>query len=187
MRVVLLNGPPRAGKDTIGEMLVQSIPRSVVLRFAQPIIDYMFKVHGIRMSDVAKDEPHPNLCGRTPRQVAIHYSERMCKPLFGQDYFGHEAVKLMRKQPRGIETATFTDSGFVNEAVPVLKEATSMVVVRVHRRGSTFHGDSRSYWPVWPSGVAREIEFDNDAEDLKSLRAKVKADLVPEILAMEKP
>lgn len=186
MRVILLNGPPRAGKDTIGEMLVQSIPRTVAVKFAQPIIDYMFKVHGIRMSDVAKDEAHPNLCGRTPRQVAIHYSEKMCKPLFGQDYFGHEAVKQMQKLPKGIDTAVFTDSGFVNEAVPVLKAATSMMVVRIHRRSCTFHGDSRSYWPVWPSGVAKEVEFDNDAEDLKALMTKVRADLVPEIKAMEK-
>jgi hypothetical protein len=179
MRVVLLNGPPRSGKDTLGEMLVQALPRCVVQKFAQPIIDYMFKIHGIRMSDVAKDEPHPNLAGRTPREVAIHYSERMCKPMFGQDYFGRWAAWALTKIPKGIETVVFTDSGFAVEASQIVRVAEHVTLVRLHRRGCTFNGDSRSYWPAWPS--MPEIEFWNDAEDLKALKDKVKADLVPDL------
>ena len=93
MKILLLCGPPRCGKDTIGGMLQTLLPGlPMLMKFAQPIIEFMLRNYGINMALVEKDVPHPRLHGRTPRQVAIAYSERFCKPLFGIDYFGREAL-----------------------------------------------------------------------------------------------
>jgi hypothetical protein len=183
MKVVLLNGPPRAGKDAIGSMLEMGIDRSRRFKFAEPITRYLFDEFDIHMEHVQKDVPHERLFGRTPREVAIAYSERMCKPLFGQDYFGKEAIG--RIEAARVECLTqvaiFTDSGFVSEVLPLVErfKAENILVVRVHRLGKNFDGDSRSFWQP-PVGV-KELDFDNDQKSLRELTTKVQSDLIPEI------
>lgn len=183
MRAILLNGPPRSGKDTIGEMLWNALPASRCMKFSQDIIDFMFSEYGIGMESVSKDEVHPKLYGRTPREVAIRYSEGFCKPLFGINYFGHRTVKRllsMLQQPSMWKLAILTDSGFVDEALPVVDALgpTNVLQVALTRPGCTFAGDSRNYWEHPSIG---RVEFDNDCPDLTALQAKVKADLLPEI------
>jgi hypothetical protein len=181
MRVVLLNGPPRCGKDTIGEMLYCDLPSAVLCKFAQPIADYLRDVHGIDMRTVEKDEPHDALCGRTPREVAIAYSERMCKPLFGEAYFGDLLaleVESQAAQNDGL-VAIVTDSGFRTEAQALARKVgpQNVLLVRVSRHGTDFAGDSRSYWPR-VRGM-REVKFANDGSDLGDLRLKVRRELLP--------
>ena len=181
MRVVLLNGPPRSGKDTIGEMLYCDLPSAGLFKFSQPIIDYMRDVHGIDMRTVEKDEPHDALCGRTPREVAIAYSERMCKPLFGEAYFGDllaREVESQAAQNDGL-VAIVTDSGFRVEAQALARKVgpQNVLLVRVSRHGTDFAGDSRSYWPR-VRGM-REVKFANDGGDLGDLHLKVRRELLP--------
>lgn len=181
MRVLLLNGPPRSGKDEIGRMLWNRMPSGTVrLKFAEPIIQFMFTTYGIRMSQVDKDAPHPSIPnGRTPREAAIAYSERYCKPLFGQEYFGRMAVEEIQNMARiQQKVCIFTDSGFPHEARPVA-EAYPCLQIRLSRPGTSFIHDSRSYWSLPNIG---SIEFDNDAPTLTALADKVYADLVPEVL-----
>lgn len=184
MKIILLNGPPRAGKDSIGSMLEMGINRSCRFKFAQPIISYMLEVFGIHMETVPKDLPHPALHGRTPREVAIAYSERLCKPLFGQDYFGREAVAAVKQAKINCSTdvAIFTDSGFSVESQPLASTfgADNLLLIRVHRLGKNFDDDSRSFWqPFHP--LMRELDFENDQKTLRELTTKVQADLIPEI------
>ena len=182
MRVILLNGPPRVGKDSIGRVLHNMlIPAAAVTKFAKPLVDYMWRMYGIIPEDINKDAPHPRLLGRTPREAMIAYSERFCKPLFGQDFFGHQAVsEIQRIAEMRQSLVVFTDSGFVNEAVPVLQRVGkgNVLQVRISRPGCSFHNDSRSYWHHDDIG---SIEFDNDCESLVKLTDKVKSDLIPEI------
>lgn len=179
MKVLLLSGPPRSGKDEIGKKLWNKLPPGTVrLKFAEPIIQFMFKTYGIRMAEVNKDEPHPFLSGRTPRQVAIAYSEKFCKPLFGQEYFGECALDEIKNMERiHQKLCIFTDSGFPHEARPVAAKYPTLQI-RLSRPGTSFIHDSRSYWDLPNVGV---IPFENDAPTLTALADKVYADLVPEI------
>ena len=180
MKVLLLNGPPRSGKDEIGRKLWNRLPPGTVrLKFAEPIIQFMFTTYGIRMAEVNKDEPHPNLPGgRTPRQVAIAYSEKFCKPLFGQEYFGEVALEAIDGMERiRQKLCIFADSGFPHEARPVAAKYPTLQI-RISRPGTSFIHDSRSYWDLPNVGV---IPFENDAPTLTALADKVYADLVPEI------
>jgi hypothetical protein len=135
------------------------------------------------MEQVEKDLPHPALNGRTPREVAIAYSEKFCKPLYGQDYFGHCAVRAIEQMSRiQMAVCCFTDSGFAHEAGPVASHvgAKNVLQIRIHRPGRNFQGDSRSYWEL-RSPIISAIDFDNDCPDLTALHTKVESDLLPEI------
>lgn len=174
MPVILLNGPPRSGKDTIGKMLKSDLPRPVLRKFADEIRWFMESCFNVYMDTVEKDEPHPALFGRTPREVAIAYSEKFCKPLFGVDYFGKESLHGLHSG----EWYVFTDSGFSHEAA-VIAERHPCLQVRLYREGKTFQGDSRSWWEHPKIG---HIDFHNNFPDLASLAEAVKTDLAPEIL-----
>lgn len=182
MKALLLNGPPRSGKDTIGGMLWGQLPRSHLHKFAAPIVSFMLREFGIDMSRVSKDNPHTSLRGRTPREVAIRYSEGFIKPLFGQNWFGEMALEEMRSLAvQGQELVIFTDSGFLHEAVPLLRSlgSTNVLQVRLTRPGATYQGDSRSTWDHPEIG---HVDFDNDSRCLEDLKIKVAADLLPEIM-----
>lgn len=181
MKVVLLNGPPSSGKDTVGEMLYCDLPAAAIFKFAQPIIDYMRDVHGIDMRTVEKDQPHDDLHGRTPREVAIAYSERMCKPLFGDAYFGDLLALDVERQAAQADglVAIVTDSGFRAEAAALARRVgpQNCLLVRLSRHGTDFSGDSRSYWPRLRG--MREVQFANDVDDLGDLHLKVRRELLP--------
>lgn len=182
MKVLLLCGPPGCGKDTIGGMLQKLLPGlPVLLKFSQPIINFMLEAYGIQMSRVEKDKPHPRLSGRTPRQVAIAYSEKFCKPLFGIDYFGNEALnEVQQLQKNGAQSVIFTDSGFVSEAAVLLRSfgSQSVRVVHISRRGCSFEGDSRSHWSHPHIG---EILFENVGDSLDALQADIVSGLLPQL------
>lgn len=181
MRAILLNGPPSSGKDTIGGMLWRKFQGSHVVKFSQPIIDFMLREFSIDMNRVDKDMLHPHTPGRTPRQVAIAYSENFCKPLFGPVYFGYTAVeKLQAYSKTGVEVAIYTDSGFVQEAKPVLDYCGKGRVLQVvlHRNGCHFSNDSRSIWEHPDIG---RVEFENKAPTIEALKQDVEKFLMPEI------
>ena len=184
MKALLLNGPPRSGKDTIGRMLWSHMPDQLVcVKFAAPIVSFMLREFSVDLERCEKDEIRKDLRGRTAREVAIAYSELFCKPLFGRDHFGHEAVVTAQRMERiGMGLCVFTDSGFVQEVQPLLEHLGrgNLLQVRLTRPGCNFDRDSRSYWGHDAIG---QIVFDNDCLTVNDLREKVKSVLVPEVLA----
>lgn len=193
MRVVLLNGPPRSGKDTIARRLVGfDVFASGVLveaKFATPLKEAascMFP--SVRWGAVRErdrddpDKPHPALQGQTPRRVLIDLSENFFKPTFGVDYFGRRAADHLRMLERhGIPLpgdptdrgrvvgVVFSDSGFAIEAGPVVQAvgASNVLVVHLHRTGCTFAGDSRGYLPEGFAGGegVKIVECHNETWD----------------------
>lgn len=147
-KVILLNGPPRAGKDTAGDYLVSQLAGSK-LKFSDPVkggthAAYELDVPTDHFEDV-KDQRLPEFFGYTPRSCYIDHSERYMKPKHGKDIFGQLFVRRMIRSDD--EIIIVPDSGFVEEAAPVLDEVgpDNVMVVRIHRDGKSFAGDSRSY------------------------------------------
>lgn len=181
--ILLLNGPPRCGKDTIGRILWRALPSIVLCKFADPIIDFMLKNYGIPMDHRdGKDEPNERLFGKTPRQVAIAYSEAFCKPLWGVDYFGKVAAEKVNRISKSFHVFAFTDSGFSHEAEALLDRCEGEVralQIKITRPGTTFQMDSRSYWASPRIG---QIDFDNATKTLPELEMDLSQNLIPEIL-----
>lgn len=180
MRIVLLNGPPRAGKDTVGEIIAPPLS-ALQMKFAQPIIDHMTAAFGVSCVDGAdKDAPCEELNGMSRREYAIAWSEEWIKPRLGKDWFGKYAARKVAAFHK-MACVVFTDSGFVDEAAVLGKwfGFDKLLQVRVHRPDHGFSNDSRTYW-THPQ--IQSIDFQNDG-DHGELFTKVRQRLVEDINA----
>lgn len=187
--IILLNGPPYVGKDTLADHLVGTLPGCVKHRMS-----YELKVRTHRLYDcprdswdnadyydAVKDLPSEDFHGISPRQAYINVSEKYFKPLHGQDFFGRLFVRWMRKTSPEPRIIAIPDSGFAGEMPPLIREVGPMrvLLVRIHgtARGKTFNGDSRSHISL--PGVLTTDAF-NDVEGdtqqfLQSTTAWIKA------------
>jgi hypothetical protein len=166
MNIVLLNGPPRVGKDTVGRALLSLSRSSEVAKFAGELKDAVHRLYGLNVPpdyfETRKDEPCEELHGQIPRALYLALSERYFKPMHGPDIFGRLLVKTLRgMEAAGKELVAITDSGFREEAEAVLKVFPNALLVRLHRNGTSFVGDSRSHIQL---GI-EAIDFRNDSPD----------------------
>lgn len=78
------------------------------------------------------------------REAMIYVSEVICKPAFGDDYFGVARAKSMGEGELAIDDSC----GFSGELPPVIHKLgqENLLLIRIHGRG-TFAGDSRNYIP----------------------------------------
>jgi hypothetical protein len=163
--VIFVNGPPRSGKDTIGRIVTEVFPQARATKLAHGLkVGTHALFAGLRGADGAaaaamargantddafeasKAEELPYFFGTTPRAAYIAVSELLCKPLFGKEFFGRLVVDMIRRNPE-VPLWVITDSGFEDEARPIMREvgADNCTLVRLHRDGCTFAGDSRGY------------------------------------------
>ena len=153
-KVIILNGPPGSGKDTLANELHNRCVADEVLSFKAPIFEIAEAVLGhSKFTDFiklyndrdCKEVPCEMLGGLSPRQFMIAISERFIKPVLGNAYFGEriaEEVKLMQDG----EVAVIPDGGFPSELVPLLRvRDVDVHVIRLYRQGYSFDGDSRNY------------------------------------------
>lgn len=150
---VILNGPPGCGKDTIAGVLTG-------FGFKQAEMKRELYVQTARIFDVDVEELHRRATDRelkeqpwlgklSPRDMLIHASEEIIKPCHGKDFFGLAAAKHLSNEAtfsfgRPFR-AVFSDGGFREEIAPLVEKFDSVLIVRLHREGYTFKGDSRSY------------------------------------------
>lgn len=175
---VFIQGPPRSGKDTLGEILNTRLNiggvHARVEKFAQPIVDWSESFFGVSCRhEGLKDTKLPEMDGMSPREAAIAFSERAMKPLFGHDIFGQVlARKIALHTP---DVALITDSGFLEEAQPVFDSVglDMCLAIQVRRPGLTFEGDSRSYWDIPAPGVLMEVDNDGDEQKLYATADRV--------------
>ena len=151
MRVIFFNGPPHSGKDTVVEWLGRRL-KFKHLKFATPLKVQLCALLGCTLAEleIIKDIPHPALKGGTPRQYLINMSEKFIKPIYGDDFFGCVQADHMARKIQGGEYVFFSDSGFLSEAIPVVKLVgiQNCMKIELHRPGKDFSKDSRSYWSM---------------------------------------
>lgn len=84
--------------------------------------------------------------GKTPRQEYIALSEEYAKLRYGSQLFGKVAVRRMMYSNMQ-NTFIFSDSGFADEAVPVINhcKVENVLLIELERDGCNFSNDSRSY------------------------------------------
>ena len=159
--VVLFNGPPRCGKDTAAEALRLAIQGARHLKFAGAVKDATHAIFGLEVRTDAfehcKDIPSPEFAGLTPRQAYIRFSEVAIKPAFGKTRFGHAAARrVLGAEDAGATLVAISDSGFAEETIPVIEAVgrENVLLIRIHRPGCTFDGDSRNY--IYPPGIRSE-------------------------------
>ena len=163
--VVLLNGPPGCGKDTVATHLVPYL-QFHKMKFAAPIKRAVCGLLDMSESTLErhKNEPFSILrressredenFGNTiyeysepesPRRLLIDLSESFLKVKYGETIFGRIAYRELQRSASDL--IIFTDSGFAAEANAIIRfiGKENCILVRLHREGCTFEGDSRSY------------------------------------------
>ena len=157
MKIVLINGAPRSGKDSAGNMIAAATPgRWAVSKFSKSMKERCHAAYHILGPDGTpaahdyfencKDEPSTYFMGATPREAYIAFSEKFMKPLHGEDIFGYSLIielEAMNNKPDGM---LITDSGFYKEAAVLVDHfgPEDMTLIRLHRVGYTFENDSRN-------------------------------------------
>lgn len=170
--VDILNGPPGSGKDTIANELEKL--GYVHLRFKTEVYKLTSIITGVPVEIIerlnnnraAKDSRSPFLYpvegyaalihpfvikGErvSLREMLIHVSENIVKPLLGQQYFGERAAEQVNKLiAEGHTKFVFSDGGFPYELIGFLARVKGVAAVNVrnvYREGCDFSGDSRTY------------------------------------------
>lgn len=181
----LLNGPPRCGKDTVAEMIsglllmdkihtyhmkLASPVKRIAAAVAQELVPNVLDWSDL---DAHKDEPWDSLLGRTPRELAIAVSEALCKPLFGQGFFGTLALREVLSMREHADVFTVSDCGFqaeVNEFLEHLSpEDWKVHLWQIYRQGTSFEGDSRGWLSMGQHATATQRSLLNvgTRDDLK--------------------
>lgn len=192
VKIVFVNGPPRAGKDTVGEILCRhGAGRRLIQKFAFEVKERTHAAFRI-VDETGRPVPHdyfeqqkevPLDCflGLTPRQAYIAFSEQFMKPIFGEKIFGSllakrlELTLLAAQQKKGFrhvpDAFTITDSGFMPEALPIVEmfDPEHCTLIRVHRRGCDFSNDSRGYIDLAQFGV-KCIDIENPGDTVAGLQ-----------------
>ena len=118
---------------------------------------YLDEVLGYRIFPLEDSfsKEHPRLIGNlsgslcevnlSAREAMIYISEIICKPRFGNNYFGVARAKAIQEDEIAVDSST----GFEEELPPLIERLGqgNILLIRVHREGATFEGDSRSYVP----------------------------------------
>lgn len=153
-KVIILNGPPGCGKDTIAKLMHDYCFVSDLLSFKKPMWkiaeaalgDKYFDFVDLYNNRETKEKPAPMLNNMSPRDFFIYISEQFVKPCIGKRHFGTLAAEEISMN----YSAVFSDGGF-NEEVEALAEyvkggrSHEIHIVRLHRDGYGFGGDSRDY------------------------------------------
>lgn len=172
MKILLINGPPSSGKDTLARAIYDYFyenpeqPECHFDRFSMPIKNAFSGMVGAKIDQFGavrgwediKDTPVDYLNGKSYRQWQIDFSEHFMKPLYGEDCFGRlfcERIERLRDNGdlgfnhNYVEESLIVvpDSGFQIEVdtIEKLLPNDEVLLLRLHRNGTSFDNDSRGY------------------------------------------
>jgi len=166
-RLILLNGPPRCGKDLASEILCSYLG-GVPQKISKELKERTHAFYGLVGLDnkpvrhdyfeTEKDTPQECFFGLTPRQAYIAMSENYIKPTHGDSWLGNVLARNIQRWDgmlRQERTHVVSDSGFRGEAEELVRAfgAENVLLVRISRPGYDFTHDSRSYIDLSDLGV----------------------------------
>lgn len=179
MKVILFNGPPRSGKDSLslategfvfdqpntGMVVHEKFSRPLKAAFAAMMNETMNEDFNVGFYEEHKEEVIPCL-GVSFRQWQIDFSEKFMKPLYGNDVFGRLLWDRLAGQIEEVEGkpafVVISDCGFQVEVDYLLKKLPpeNIFLFRLQRHGTSYVGDSRGY--IYAPESVLQCEFYND-------------------------
>lgn len=169
MKVIILNGPPGCGKDTLAAHLITTLPNTAKREFKERLMTVAAAIAGITVERLRELNSRalknlPNLAlpyGLSPREWLIYVSETMIKPHMGEHYFGYAAAGTLVGSDR---TYVFADGGFDAEVDTIADRVgrKNILVLKITRPGHSFAGDSRKYISEGVAGTTLDLPNDGD-------------------------
>lgn len=196
-KVIFVNGPPRSGKDTAGDALEIILSASAVYthKLSKELKERCHAAYyacQLNMDPLphdefedCKDEPLDVFEGLTPRQAYIAFSENWLKPTHGAAKLGEwlagemDDSILSEDSPMQYDRYhIITDSGFSEECGPIIEKfgRENCILLRLHREGHTFEGDSRGYLDL---DVGQALDVYNNSQSVDDYREELKTLILP--------
>lgn len=173
--IIILNAPPRAGKDTIAKIIDEQYGLPVV-SFKTPMFNIARGILGERdfkefmavyETDRKDTQPLSILHGSTCREFMIWISESVIKPHFGKKHFGWLMADLLSEMEDDVDLTICSDGGFPDEVEALINFGHKVKLVRMHREGFDFSKDSRDYIYLSEGYKSKPgvVEFDLTLQD----------------------
>tara|TARA_R110000744_G_scaffold7342_4_gene25345 strand:- start:1461 stop:2036 length:576 start_codon:yes stop_codon:yes gene_type:complete len=155
-KVIVLNGAPSSGKDTIAKLFrgrqnfyhmeVKAELFKIALQLSGISKEDWFDRYDDRENNL-KEQPWDRLGGLSQREFLIKISEEWMKPVFGNHVFGKKAAESVQSNGRSTSEFIFSDGGFQDELDAMVEELgeDNILLIRLHREGCSFEGDSRGF------------------------------------------
>lgn len=152
--VIILNGPPGSGKDTIADFIAAEF-NAEHLRFKTKLYAITALVNNLDFDmfmKIATDQNTKDSVklarGLTARQLIIETSENVIKPYYGKDYFGNDVGDSILKSDKSL--FVLSDGGFPEELTSMIRTGklnhNDVIIVKLYRNGCSFDNDSRTYF-----------------------------------------
>lgn len=188
--VLMLNGPPRSGKDSIANIMRDTLSNVFVYSLADPLkhaVHCTFDVpdKSLKAYELVKDEVNEDFLGDTPRQAYIKFSESYMKPNYGKEVWAKIAIRKITQDLKNYNfenirpVILITDVGFREEVTTFARTygANNCTLIQLTRDGKSFINDSRNY--VEHPKVSL-IDIHNQEGKLENTAARVK-DIIQKI------
>ena len=158
--LILLSGPPRAGKNRAGVCLQNWLNgdhfalSNALKRMTHDHYGLGSNIPPLHFEDV-KDLPAPQFGGLTPRQAYIRFSEEIMKPRFGDGYLGLIGASRVTGNKRRGKVTIVSGVGFFDEVTPLIEAAgcSQALHIRVKPAGRQVRSDSRKPLDLSSIGV----------------------------------
>lgn len=152
MYIVIFNGPPRSGKDTLARMVADHMDSCVKVPVKEDSLSLPLRLIAYGMVSRTyncdsyedfKKEFFPRL-NRTGRELMIDASEKFLKVCYGQPVM---ADLLVMRNQNFDGVLLIRDGGFQLEVdtLASIVGVENVYIVRMHREGCDFSQDSREY------------------------------------------
>lgn len=170
-KVIIFNCPPRAGKDTIADiMCIRHEGVGVTKKmFKEKLFEIALVVSGVSKCewdlryDNMKDMKWVKLGGLSQREYLIKISEEWVKPVHGESYFGDQLVQSVNSHCNSYQYYLISDGGFEAETQAVVEAfgEDSVRILQWGRDGCSFENDSRDYIMGYPD-ITIQLPDNND-------------------------
>lgn len=194
MYLLLVNGPPRSGKDTFAHLLREHMIKQPKVQaphiepLSAPLRRIAYEMVGMRYGDsramdyeVFKTTWFPKF-QRSGRELMIDVSERFMKRNYGDEIFASLLWERVNNSP--VNLVIISDSGFQGETnrLASLAGPSNVVVVNVLRNGCSFDNDSREWIShPWASSQHYQIPNNRTLEDLATEAGRIYGRMVNQL------
>ena len=165
--LVLISGPPRAGKNRAGVCLAEQLGAdhfalsNMLKRLTHSHFGLDEDLPPLAFED-SKDSPMEEFGGMTPREAYIMYSETIMKPQRGPDCLGQVGKSRITKNRAKGRVSVVSGVGFLEEIRPLIDAAGGRrtLHVQISLAGDSPVEDSREHLRLAALGVT-EIQAEN--------------------------